>query len=67
MNVMMPYFSKRSNTYCRQIHCLLWVITRELVALYLELGYFRFREEPIQVVSVRITQRFAGRGGVRLI
>ena len=37
------------------------------VAFNLELMYSRFREEPIQVVSVRITQRFAGHGGVRLI
>ena len=43
---------------------LLLVITRKLVALKPELGYSRFREEPIQVVSVRITQRFAGHGGV---
>jgi hypothetical protein len=41
--------------------------TRKLVALKPELGYSRLREEPIQVVSVRITQRFAGHGGVRLI
>ena len=32
---------------------LLWVITRKSVALYPELRYSRFREEPIQVVSVR--------------
>ena len=36
------------------------MITRKLVALKPELGYSRLREEPIQVVSVRITQRFAG-------
>ena len=41
--------------------------TKKPVALNLELRYSRFREEPIQVVSVRITQRFAGHGGVRLI
>jgi hypothetical protein len=49
------------------MHYLLWVITRKLVAIYLNLGYARFREEPIQVVSVRKPQRFAGYGGVRLI
>jgi hypothetical protein len=48
-------------------HYLLRVITMKLVALYLELRYSRFREEHIQVVSVRITQRFAGHEGVRLI
>jgi len=41
-------------------------ITRERVAINLEGRYSRFREEPIQVVSVRITQRSAGYGGVRL-
>jgi hypothetical protein len=46
---------------------LLWVITEKWVAQYLEPGYARFREEPIQVVSVREPQRFAGYGGVRLI
>jgi len=34
----------------------LQVITRKLVAFYLELRYSRFREEPIQVVSVRKPQ-----------
>ena len=46
---------------------LLWVITTKLVAEYLGTRYAHFREEPNPVVSVRITQRFAGHRGVRLI
>jgi hypothetical protein len=37
------------------------------IAIYEYLRYSPLRENIFQLVSVRITQRFAGDGGVRLI
>jgi hypothetical protein len=57
---------KKKQYQLQYLRYLLWVITRKSVALNLELRYSRFREEPIQVVSVGKPQRFAEHGGVRL-
>ena len=60
-----PVFGQADDRTLNQIR--VCARTADKVALKPELGYSRLREEPIQVVSVRITQRFTGHGGVRLI